>query len=322
MLISVLMPVYNGEEFLCEAIESILSQSYQSFEFIIIDDGSTDGSLEIINSYAKADQRILVMENKRNIGLARSLNKGLEIAQGSYIARQDADDRSAEHRFKAQLAHALSHPEIDLIGSDSFVIDINGEVVCHNQAFSKITDRWKALLERKAIFPHGSAFIKRDKLLEVGGYDERFYYSQDGELWLRLLDAGAKVHTISLPLYYYRATPKQTLKKYDAQAAFHQVKHMMYVKGSSKAEIAARLKDIASGLATTSAQVKITNFMAVYWKSMANTAYFNSARNRLTPYKYLLRSRRADKKAMGILSFSKLALMYLLPPSITNLARR
>jgi glycosyltransferase involved in cell wall biosynthesis len=129
MLITVLMPVYNGEDYLRDSIESILSQTYLNFEFIIIDDGSTDSSLEIINSYAKQDKRIIVRKNEHNIGLAKSLNAGIKLAKGRYIARQDADDLSSADRLDIQLSYALSHPQVDLIGSNSYVIDLDGGIV-------------------------------------------------------------------------------------------------------------------------------------------------------------------------------------------------
>ncbi|RZK26932.1 MAG: glycosyltransferase [Flavobacterium sp.] len=322
MLITVLMPVYNAEDYLAQSIESILTQSCSNFEFLIIDDGSTDNSLGIINEYAQRDSRIVVLENKVNIGLAKSLNKGVGIAKGSYIARQDADDLSAPHRLDAQLSYALSHPEVDLIGSNSFVIDINGEIVCQVDSYSKITDRWQGLLMRKAIFPHGSAFIKKSKLVEVGLYDERFFYSQDGELWLRLISHGAIVHTISLPLYYYREMPKQTLKKYDAQAAFHQVKRMIYVDKVSTTDIDNKLSIIASSLAAKSKSNPASNFMAIYWKSLANTAYFNSMKGRSRPFKYLIRSIRANRNEISNFYYLKAFIVYLLPRSLTAFSRK
>lgn len=322
MLITVLMPVYNGEDYLSHSIESILAQSYSDFEFIMIDDGSTDNSLNIINDYAQKDPRIVVVENKVNIGLAKSLNKGIGIAKGIYIARQDADDLSATNRLEAQLSYSLSHPETDLIGSDSYVIDINGDIVCQVDSYSKMTDRWQGLLVRKAIFPHGSAFIKKSKLVEVGLYDDRFFYSQDGELWLRLIANGAVVHTLSMPLYYYREMPKKTLKKYDAQAAFHQVKRMIYVEKVSKSDIDSKLELIASSLATTSKSNSVTNFMAIYWKSLANTAYFNSMGGRGIPFKYLFKSIKANRNDISSLYYLKAFLVYLLPRSITAFSRK
>jgi glycosyltransferase involved in cell wall biosynthesis len=322
MLITVLMPVYNGKDYLRDSIESILSQTYLDFEFIIIDDGSTDSSLEIINSYAKQDKRIIVRKNEHNIGLAKSLNAGIKLAKGQYIARQDADDLSSADRLDIQLSYALSHPQVDLIGSNSYVIDLDGGIVCRNDSYANIIDRWNALLERKAIFPHGSAFLKKSKLVEVGGYDERFFYSQDGELWLRLLYHEAVVHTIPLPLYYYRELPKTTLKKYDAQAAFHEVKQMIYIHKVSGEEIQNKLDLIGSNISARAPNSGVTNFMAIYWKSLANTAYFNSVKFRSRPFKYLIRSIQANRNEISKAYYLKAFILYLLPRSIITFSQR
>lgn len=322
MLITVLMPVCNGEEYLPDSIESILAQSHVDFEFIIIDDGSTDKSLSIISGYAKQDKRILVIRNERNIGLAKSLNVGIKLAKGQYIARQDADDLSSADRLEIQLKFALSHPQVDLIGSNSYVIDMEGGIVCRNDSYATIIDRWNGLLKRKAIFPHGSAFIKKSKLVEVGGYDERFFYSQDGELWLRLLYYGAVIHTIPSPLYHYRELPRKTLKKYDAQAAFHEVKQMIYIHRSSKEEIQNKLDIISSNISARAPNNCVANFMAIYWKSLANTAYFNSVKFRSRPFKYLIRSIQANRNEISKAYYFKAFIMYLLPRSVINFSRR
>jgi glycosyltransferase involved in cell wall biosynthesis len=116
-LISVIMPVYNAEKYLSQAIESILQQTYKNFEFIIIDDHSTDGSLVIIEKYQLMDRRIVLIRNKKNLDVAASLNRGLEIAKGGYIVRMDADDISLPNRFITQLHFMQSHPDVGILGS-------------------------------------------------------------------------------------------------------------------------------------------------------------------------------------------------------------
>ena len=120
-LISVIMSNYNTpEEYLREAIESILNQTYKNFEFIIIDDCSTDNSLEIIKSYN--DERIVLIENEENIGLTKSINKGLAVAKGEYIARMDADDVSLPQRFEKQINYMNDHTELIVCGSSMELI--------------------------------------------------------------------------------------------------------------------------------------------------------------------------------------------------------
>ena len=119
--ISVIMSVYNtNKSFLAEAIESILNQTYPNFEFIIIDDNSTDGSLSIIEQYMSKDDRIVLIKNKTNIGLTKSLNKGLKLAKGQYIARMDADDVSLPDRFKQQIEYMENNSHVTVIGGIAY----------------------------------------------------------------------------------------------------------------------------------------------------------------------------------------------------------
>lgn len=130
-LVSVVMPVYNTEEFLAEAIESILSQTYTNFEFIIINDGSTDTSPEIMAKYAEQDKRIKIL-NQKNSGISTALNNGIAISKGKYIARMDADDISLPERFEKQVQFLENHPDIILLGGDCEYIDKNGKSVMVN----------------------------------------------------------------------------------------------------------------------------------------------------------------------------------------------
>lgn len=316
------MSVYNAEDYLREAMASILSQSYRSFEFIIIDDGSTDQSAVILREYAHSDSRIILITNEVNIGLPKSLNKGIKLSKGEYIVRQDADDRSSSNRFQVQVAYAIAHPEVDLIGSDCYIIDINGDRVCENNTYSAITDPWTKLLQREAIFTHGSVMMKKSALINVGLYDERFYYSQDGELWLRFLANKAKMHTISQPLYHYRILPVKTVKKYNAQASFNEVKHMMYLHHSSEQQISDKLDEITAQIAQKKPQLPVVNYMSIYWKNLANIAFFNKTTGWGVSYRYLFRAFKEHESKWGALYLMKLAVLYLMPKLILTKLRR
>ncbi len=318
MLISVVMAVYNAQEYLCEAIDSILNQTETCFEFIIVDDGSTDGSWEVLQEYDRKDDRIVLLKNLINLGLPSSLNRGIKLAKGEYIARQDADDRSAKDRLKTQLLYALKHRDVDMVGCNALIIDMFGEVVCENRSFSNILDQQQAILKRKAILYHGSAFIKRSILLKVGLYDNRFYYSQDGELWLRMLANGAKIHIIKDCLYHYRVLPIKTNKKYNAQALYHLVKQMIYVEQRPRNEIQQQLLEIKVIIVTPNSPVLIPDFMAIYWKSLANTCYFNHPVSWTTPFKYLLKAYRENLSAISKMHFLKLGVMYIMPKFIVS----
>lgn len=314
MLVSVVMSVYNAETYLRKAIHSILSQTYTDFEFVIIDDGSNDKSNEILKSYANTDPRIILIENKKNIGLAASLNKGIMMAKGKYIARQDADDISDPFRLETQIQYALKNPHIDIIGSNSFVIDINDKLVYKCNWYSKITDFQKPLTQQKSIFPHGCVLIKKNKLIECGLYDSRFYYSQDGELWLRLISKGAKIYTIETPLYYWRMTPITHMKKAYAQSQYNKVKRMIYVDNADCCFIQQELERINDYI-QNSEKRPVSYSMAKYWKNLANASFINNNR-RSTTYKYILKAFKEKNSLSNYVKYISLACVYVFPPSL------
>lgn len=191
------MSVYNGEAHLREAIDSILNQSFTDFEFIIVDDCSTDASLEIIRSFE--DIRIKIINNEKNIGLTKSLNIALKQAGGKYIARQDSDDISLQHRLKKQLDYLEKHPGVVLLGTSIFAIDSNGRI---SEKRIAAPNPGKTLFEGNK-FVHGSVMFKKDLLKEVGYYNELFKYSQDYELWLRIAEH-YDARNLTEPLYKLR----------------------------------------------------------------------------------------------------------------------
>jgi len=127
-VVSIVMSVYNGEQYLAIAIESILNQTFKEFEFIIINDGSTDNSLSIMQKYAQSDDRIILIDRK-NLGLTKSLNEGIAIARGEFIARMDADDISFPERLSEQVKFLTAYPEIDLIGCRAVVFSDNNKLI-------------------------------------------------------------------------------------------------------------------------------------------------------------------------------------------------
>ncbi len=125
--VSVVMAVHNGEKYLRQAVESILAQTFMDFEFIIVNDGSNDSTDSILGEFASRDKRIIIVQNGKNIGLTRSLNRGLELAHGQLIARMDVDDISFPQRLEAQVDFMESHPEIGILGTAACVIDADGK---------------------------------------------------------------------------------------------------------------------------------------------------------------------------------------------------
>lgn len=183
--LSVLMCVYNGDVFLVQAIESILAQTFTEFEFIIVDDASTDKTPQILAEYAQKDSRIKILKNSENLGLTKSLNIGLHAAQGKYIARMDADDIALPDRFMTQYWFMEEHPSLAAIGSFVQVIDKKGQVLGEKKLAVSYEDIKSKMLFNNQ-FIHSTLFFRADRLKESGGYDESFRKSQDYELMFRL----------------------------------------------------------------------------------------------------------------------------------------
>lgn len=185
-LISVIMAAFNGEKYISSAIESILSQTLGDFELIIVDDGSTDSTGNIINQFRQKDKRIRPLFNESNLGLTKSLNAALGLARGTYIARMDADDVSDPHRFEKQVEFLDRHKDYAVVGTKAIIIDEAGRPTGEiNPPLS-----YRAIRERfpvKNAFVHSSVMFLNECILRVGGYDEAFSYAQDYEMWCRML---------------------------------------------------------------------------------------------------------------------------------------
>ena len=200
--VSVLMCVYNGERFLRESISSVLNQTFKEFEFIIINDGSTDRSEEIIREFSILDNRIQFV-NKKNSGLTKSLNLGINMAKGEWIARIDDDDICEPKRFETQYSYAKSNNSLVLIGSEFKKIDLN---IIKSKIYkypNQHIDLKKLLIKKKIIFPHSSFFINCKYIKKIDGYNDRLKRSQDYDLCLRLSEIG-KIACINKPLVKIR----------------------------------------------------------------------------------------------------------------------
>ena len=185
--VSIIMSIYNEEQYLSEAIESILHQTFRDYEFIIINDGSVDRTHEIIKRYMEKDKRIRVIDHEKKEGLARSLNDGIRIAQGKYIARMDGDDISLPQRFERQIDFMEAHPEVGALGTYFKEIDENGNILPRKQNPILWKDIGKALFHYNPI-GHPSAMMKKSILEKLGGYDESFHTAQDYELFCRIAE--------------------------------------------------------------------------------------------------------------------------------------
>ena len=193
--ISVLMSVYNDEKRVSKSIESILNQTFQDFEFLILDDCSTDNTYEICNYYAKKNQKIKLMKNHQNLGLTKSLN--LLISESNYelIARQDSDDESFKQRLEIQLKIMEKH-NLDACTTLATIDELKGTRPFLSHLFPK-----KLIIKYKNPFIHGSLLIKKKVLENVGMYDEKFKFAQDYKLMFDLIRLNHKLKIINQPLY-------------------------------------------------------------------------------------------------------------------------
>ena len=200
--ISVIMSVFNGSKFLADAIKSILNQTFKEFELIIVDDGSTDNSLNIIRSFESADSRIKVI-SKLNEGLAKSLNAAISASQGDFIARMDADDISYKNRLEKQYEYMQKNKSIDLCGCSMDIIDEHGNVTSEKIQISNPDEILKKKYFQSPIL-HITFFGKKSFFAKHNGYREEFKYAQDYDLVMRGINAGAKICNIKDKLVQYR----------------------------------------------------------------------------------------------------------------------
>ncbi len=228
MILSVVMAVYNGEKYIKEAIDSILNQSYTDFEFIIINDGSTDNTLAILESYH--DQRIKVISHQ-NVGHSKSLNVGIKEAKGEYIARIDADDRSLPERFSKQMDFLSIHPEVVLVGSNANIVDDDGNFLYTTQ-LSRLIDNAK-IFEDYNPFISSSVIFKKDSCLKCGGYNEEIvHHFEDKLLWANMFHQGKLVNLNDI-LIDYRLTPNSASNKTKKRYRLQKVISNAYITGKS-----------------------------------------------------------------------------------------
>jgi len=200
--ISVLMPAFNAGNYLSIVVNSILNQTFANFEFIIVDDGSTDRTRIRLEQYAEKDNRIRVLSKDINRGITASLNYALEHARGRFIARIDVDDISRPRRLERQIAEFLDDDKLVLCGTNA--IRVSNKLIPLYPTFLPTND-WdiRCLFPFENPFIHSSVMMRTDSLREIGGYDEKFNVTQDYELWMRLLKKG-RVKNISDPLVLLR----------------------------------------------------------------------------------------------------------------------
>lgn len=205
-LVSVILPCYNAGKYLEQALDSIINQSYQNIEILLVDDGSTDNSENIYKRYQQQESRLKIHKNLTNIGLINTLNHAINLAEGDYIARMDADDISELNRIEKQVNFLQNNPDISILGTGAIPIDKNGnkqdikeEVYLHST-----TIQFSALFTQPLF--HGS-IIAKSSVLKSNTYSLDYKHSEDFELWLRILSLGHQIANLPDALYLYRNNP-------------------------------------------------------------------------------------------------------------------
>lgn len=199
-LISIIMPVKDAEDYIKESVESILFQTYNNFEFIIIDDGSKDRTAEIVESFK--DERIKFFK-RENAGLIEQLNFGLQQSKGEFIARMDADDFAHSEKLGIQIDFLTSNKDVHLAGTNFDFIDENGKMIM-NKKMPEMHANIEFMMPFIDSVLHSTMLTYKKVLVDSGGYNKEYSGVEDDELFLRLLSKGYKMHNIQKTLYKYR----------------------------------------------------------------------------------------------------------------------
>ncbi len=182
------MTVYNGLPYLERSLQSVLNQTFTNYEFVIVDDGSSDGSVKLVEDYAAKDARIRLIANTVNKGQTLCLNQGLAEARGEWIARQDADDLSDPLRFASQMRFLDQRPHLGLLGTNGWLIDALGRSLgLINAPSGEENVRWSSIFYNP--FLHTAVCFRRQIALDLGGYNTAFRIAQDYDLWTRIMES-------------------------------------------------------------------------------------------------------------------------------------
>jgi glycosyltransferase involved in cell wall biosynthesis len=239
--VSVLLPVYNGELYVRDAVESVLAQTFQKYELVIIDDGSTDQTAAILDGYQQLNSCIRLYHHAKNQGLIATLNHGLDLVRGEYLARIDADDISLPDRFTQQVHILDADPDLVIIGSAYELIGAQGEVLRidrHPQNDTSI--RWKLLFQ--CSFAHPSVMIRIETLRKGNlKYDVNMLHGEDYDLWSRLLNYG-KGGNIGVPLIQHRVHSAQLTQLFPA--AIHDIADQISQQNLLKLNITIPIEEV------------------------------------------------------------------------------
>jgi len=251
-LVSVVMPVHNGGPYLAEAVDSIRSQTFEDFEFVIVDDGSTDGTPEFLDRVSAVDQRVRVYTQVRR-GLVATLNRACSLARGELLARMDADDIAAAHRLAAQVARMQSDPGLGVLGGNITVMKDDGGTI-YDVRYPSSDAEIRAILRSSSAFAHPAVMMRRSAFEHLGGYRSAFADAEDYDLWLRFGET-SRLGNLPTSVLRYRFHPGQVSCRRQEQQIISTV----------AAQVAARLRrdGLSDQLITGSAPVTLHELRAV-----------------------------------------------------------
>lgn len=219
-IVSVIIRAFNSRKYIDYAIESVLAQTFQDFEIVVVDDASTDGTDRILHDYARRDERVRIVRNGSNQGPVKTMNIGLRCASGEFIAVHDADDVSLSHRLETQVDFLRANPDVALMGGGAYFIDEEGQEFRMGTADRMVGEAAREFLESGRAFIHSSVMYRREAIKSIGLYDEFFLYSHDYDMLLRMADR-YEIALYEEPLVKWRQlNTGVTGKKKRAQAAF------------------------------------------------------------------------------------------------------
>jgi glycosyltransferase involved in cell wall biosynthesis len=262
--ISVILPVHNGEKFIAEAVNSVLSQTYRDFELIIINDGSSDRTDEILSTYS--DDRIRIVNNSSSLRLSRSLNKGIELSQGKFIARMDADDISLPERFEKQLIFLDKHPEIGVVGCQAKKIDENGNIVGR---FTHPTEpeiiKWDLFFETP--LTHPTIMMRADIAKSTDGFSPDLIASVDYDYWSRLVKV-TKLANLPEDLLLYRVHLENMTTKYrdEQRNIFFQLQEIVQADYIGKEKARELVKLLSLEICTSSQAVQAAELIYLLFR--------------------------------------------------------
>lgn len=279
------MCVHNGERFLAEAIDSILRQTMSDFEFVIVDDGSTDGTGEILRQYEATDERVRVVTRPHE-GVAAALNFGSGLARGKYMARMDADDVAFPKRLEVQVAFLERCPEVAVVGGALEVVDDQGRTT-HVKVNPQVDAEIKERLLHEDCIAHPSVMLRTDVLRAAGGYRTTFAHAEDYDLWLRLAET-CRFANLPDVLVRYRVHPESVSVRSRRE-------QIVYALG---AQLSARLRK-ETGRDPVESVDRITESTLFAWGLTERLGIAEADFHAMMTEEYVKAARRADQAGQG-----------------------